>query len=191
MNRWAKLTLVAGLLLGTIVLATWLGRRPHLTCHRAIFGALGHWEIETKTSGWYPNVEGRSQASLALLEPYLKDGRSELRDYRYVPGLRSDDPRELVLMYVKEPSRRSWHGDTPWFRRERRWVVLNPQMWDGEGDRSSEVAEWIPTNEFTDRLARTLRFLSENRRAGWTNAAAEHSGFLQSPRKSPSGNLGP
>jgi len=183
MKKWIKVTAAGCVLLGSVVLTTWVGRRPHLTCHSAIFGSLEQWMLETTNSDWYPNVEGRSLESLAVLAPYLKDGRSELRDYRYVPGLMSDDPKELVLMYVKEPSRRSWHGDTRWFGKEKRWVVLSPQPWPGEGDRYSEAAEWIPTDEFTNRLAETLRFLSENARPDWTNAVSEHLEFLRSLRK--------
>jgi len=87
-------------------------------------------------------------------------------------------------MYVKEPSRRSWHGDTPrWFRKEKRWVVLSPQMREGEADRYSEVGEWIPTDEFTNRLTQTLRFLSDQGRTNWANTVAEHREFLPSLRK--------
>lgn len=152
---------------------------PHFTCHRALDGTFDQWKIATGSSNWYPNVGGKAPQSLAVLNPYLFKA-DELRDYRYVPGLRSDDPEELVLLYVKEPTRRKWHGDTRWFRKQKGWVVLNPQSKSGEGDRWSEVAEWIPTDEFTNRLVRTLQFLAENERPHWTNVVQEHSVFLQS-----------
>ncbi len=63
---------------------------------------------------------------------------------------------------------------------EKKWIVLNPQMEAGEEDRWSEVAEGIPTVEFTSRLARTLQFLSENERTNCADVINEHSKFLLS-----------
>lgn len=83
-----------------------------------------------------------------------------------------------MLAYVKEPTRRTWHGDTHWFRQEKRWLIVNPQMADGGKGPWGELSEWIPTSEFEKRLARTLQFLRENQRANWTNAVAEHQEVL-------------
>jgi hypothetical protein len=82
MKKWTKMTVAVGVLMGTVVLATWVGRQPHLTCHKVIFGASAQWQSGTTKSDWYPNFEGGCLESPALLAPFLNDGRSELRDYR-------------------------------------------------------------------------------------------------------------
>jgi len=150
---------------------------PHFTCHRGLDGAFEQWKMATTNRNWYPNVGGTSSASLELIAPYVKGGMDEFRDYKYVPGLRSDDPADLILMYVRQASRRKWHGDSKWFRAEKRWVVLNPPTADGEGDRWSEIAEWIPHDEFTNRLAQTLRYLRQHDRPHWQVAEEEHENF--------------
>ncbi len=157
---------------------------PQIECHRAIDGAFQQWKFVTTNDLWYPNIEGSSAKSLETIAAYFDPNDSNaLCDYRYVPGLKSDDSSDLILMYVKEPSRRNWHGDTHYFRKEKRWIVLNPAMDDGEDDKWSEVGEWISTTEFTNRLTKTLRFLSENQRPYWTNAINEHSEFFKSLQK--------
>ena len=155
---------------------------PHFTCHRGLVAAFDQWMLETTNTNWYPNILGSSTNSLEVITPYIKNGMTELRDYSYVPGLKSDDPADLILMYVKEPTRRKWHGDTRWFRMHKGWVVLNPQYRDGEGNRWSEVAEWIPADEFTNRLGRTLRFLESNDRKNWAAVAREHEDNLHPPK---------
>jgi len=119
--------------------------------------------IETTSGNWLPNVRGSSRESLALLVPYLSDPENTdpLRDYRYVPGLKSDDPATLIMAYVRVPSRRTWHGDTHWFRRDKRWVVLNPRMSQPDTDPRgwSECGEAIPNAQFKARLQATLDYL--------------------------------
>jgi len=183
MKKWRWTRVLVGsvcLLFGGWALALWLGPPgPNIVCHRGLDGAYMQWMMETTNGEWYPNVEGSSAKTLALVARYYGPDMNALRDYRYVPGLKRDDPKDLILAYVKEPSRRRWHGDAHWFGREKRWVVLNPRVEDGEGDRWAEVAEWIPTDEFENRLAKTLQFLSENHRSYSTNAVIEHQRFLQ------------
>jgi len=118
---------------------------------------------------------------LALLTSYLHEGPTALRDYRYVPGLRSDDAEGLILIYVKRPSRRTWHGDTHWFRADKRWVVLNPRMSSpSEGDARgwSECGEAICGTQFKTRLRATLDYLKSKERPSWQAAREEHLGFL-------------
>lgn len=185
MRRRTKVILGMSCLLPVLVAAyllflVWSGPPgPRFVCHRGVVAAFEQWKLVTAGGGWYPNVEGSSARSLAAIAPYVKEGMS---DYRYVPGLKEDDPADLILMYVREPTRRKWHGDARWYRLEKRWVVLNPQTRDGEGDRWSELAEWIPADEFTHRLGRTLQFLKDNNRPHWETVVREHSEFLESPK---------
>lgn len=153
---------------------------PHIICHKQIDGALEQWKLETTNGDWFPNVDGKSLPSLSFATNYIPDAESWFRDYRYVPGLNSTDSPELVLMYVKEPSWRRWHGDRRWFGLQKRWIVLNPQFRQGDDDKWSEVGEWIPTEEFTNRLAKTLDYLAKEKRPYFTNVIKEHAEFLRS-----------
>ena len=155
---------------------------PHFTCHKALDGAIQQWRIETTNEVAYPNVGGNSARSLAVLRLYLGDDVDrELRDYGYVPGLRSDDPPDLIVFYLKQSSRRTWHGDTHWFTGSKRWFVLNPQ-WDtlNPSNAAVEMGEMISTKDFETRLAGTLAFLRQEARPGWETAEQEHQSFLHS-----------
>jgi len=154
------------------ILLSWFPPGPHLTCNRAIEGSIDQWRLESKTNG-FPNARGEAVASLQLIMPFMTPG--SLRDYGYVPGLQPDDAQELVLFYVKEPSRKRWHGDGWSPFQTKLWIVVNPQF-----SGSYEDAEAITTIEFRRRLAKTLEFLESNRRPGSTNAANEHRKLLES-----------
>lgn len=155
---------------------------PHFVCHRALDGSFQQWMLETTNGPWFPNVEGKSADSLALLIPYFHEGPRAFQDYRYIPGLRSDDPESLILVYVRVPSRRTWHGDTHWFRKEKRWVILNPRASSpdsGDPRAWSECGEAIPSEQFKTRLTATLEYLKRNGRSGWQAATDEHMQFLR------------
>ena len=158
-----------------------VGPEPHFVCHKAIDGALQQWMRETTNDVWYPNLSGSSGKSLTLLTRYLHEEANALRDYRYIPGLKSDDPADLILFYMREPSRRTWHGDAHWFRLDRRWVILNPRMSqpNGGGARGwSECGEAISTSQFRIRLKATLDFLKASGRPEWQSVVNEHATFL-------------
>lgn len=171
------------LLFGALVLAVIVGPPgPHFTCHRGLDAAFTLWQQTAKVKNWYPNVQGDSTKSLELVAPYIRNGMTDLRDYRYIPGLKLDDPEELILMYLKEPSWRTWHGDTHWIRSNKRWVILNPRMSfpdETYGRGWSEAGEAIETPDFKRRLQATLDFLKENNRPDWTNVVQEHGAFLK------------
>ena len=171
------------LLLSGCALLLWLRPPgPNIICHRGLDGAFMIWSAETTNGDWYPNVDGSSAKSLSVIARYYGPDPKALRDYRYVPGLKRDDPKDLILAYVTEPSRRRWHGDGHWFRKEKRWVVLNPRIENAEDDqldRWGELAECIPADELENRLAKTLRFLSVNQRNSCTNVVMEHQKLLQ------------
>ena len=156
------------------------GPGPDIVCHKQIHGAFVQWSLETTNAPRYPNIQGDSSKSLNILNAYIKDATAWLHDYRYVPGLSASDPPDLTLMYVAQPSRRTWHGDQHWLLGKKRWVVLNTHFdTPPAAGYPSELGEWIPTSEFTNRLAKTLQYLAANNRPYWTNVVKEHSAFLQ------------
>jgi hypothetical protein len=185
-----KIALVLGTLLalvfgGLITLSVLGPPGPQFICHRLLDSILEQWKFETTNSVQFPNVGGSSKQSLALLIPYLGGDTNALRDYRYVPGLHSDDPDNLVLFYLTEPSRRTWHGDTitHWFFGPKRWIVLNPRMNSPDyesGRAGGELDEAISAAEFRKRLRATLDFLKQNARPGWQEAEQEHMQFISS-----------
>jgi hypothetical protein len=188
MKRRRKIALTSGALLvfvlaGVIAVVVLGPPGPHFVCHRALDGALQQWKLETTNAVLFPNVAGSSTQSLALVVPYLSQDADVLRDYGYVPGLHPDDPEELILFYLKEPSRRTWHGDTHWFSGPKRWVVLNPRMTSpdsGSVRAGGELCEAISLAEFKDRLRATLDYLKRNERPGWEAAGQEHVRFISS-----------
>ena len=142
--------------------------------------------MATTNENWYPNIEGDSGRSLEAVAVYTYDGMTSLQDYRYIAGLKSDDSEGLILMYVNRPSSRTWHGDSHWFRMQKRWVILNPQMSspdDTFGPGWSELGEAITTPEFKRRIQATLDYLKNNNRPFWTNVVQEHTAFLRSIEK--------
>lgn len=188
MKRSRKIALSIGALLGLVLAgltaAVVLGPPgPNFVCHRLLDGALQQWMLETTNGVTFPNVDGSSSRSLAVLLPYLgpPDDTNMLRDYMYVPGLRSDDPKNLILFYLREPSRWTWHGDTHWFGGSKRWIVLNPQMSLLNTDSpqaGGELDEAISLAEFKNRLLATLDYLKRNNRPGWQATEQEHMRFV-------------
>jgi|ERR1019366_1062203 hypothetical protein len=189
MKRSRKTALAIGallvLVLAGLTTAVVLGPPgPHFVCHRLLDGALEQWMLETTNGVTFPNVDGSSSQSLRLVLPYLGlNDTNALRDYMYVPGLRSDDPDNLILFYLREPSRRTWHGDTHWFSGPKRWVVLNPRMSSPDSDSAragGELCEAISSAEFKDRLRATIDYLKQNKRPNWEAAEQEHMRFISS-----------
>jgi hypothetical protein len=96
-----------------------------------------------------------------------------------VPGLKADDPADLVLLYTTRPTRFVWHGDHPSLFRARRWVVVAPDFGMSPEPRGrGELSDWIDTPQLKARLRKTLDYLKANDRPFWTNVVAEHGAFL-------------
>ncbi len=166
-----------------------LGPRPF--CHKILTGILIQREMEHRAkgdmSGAYPNVGGGSEKSMIEIASYFpspaKDGATEmLRQYAFVPGLQESDPENLILMYLKQQTRYTWHGDTRANRNKLMWIVFSPGL-----DSPFDTDEWCPegarklnTREFKARLQATLDYLKANNRPYWTNTVREHSAFLNS-----------
>jgi len=152
---------------------------PRPLCHRAIDGAFQRWTLATGETNAYPNVEGKGAASLAMVQPYFGES---IQQYAYVPGLRGDDPEDLVFMYMKEKTSRTWHADashsifTPM-----RWMVLSRQIIDH--GTCPEGGELLDTPEFRKRITATIAFLKDNQRPYWQVVANEQLAFLRSVKE--------
>ena len=158
---------------------------PRPFCHKQVQLSMDLWKEGNKiqTNG-YPNVSGLSSNSLVSLNRYSGGGWGGayvLTNYKYVPGLKEDDPDELVLMYFDKPTRCTWHADSPTFSRPRKWVVVPPGFYfrGFDSPHNGECSDWIDTTEFKIRLQKTLDFLKDNDRPFWTNVVAEHTEFLR------------
>ena len=121
------LAIMVGLCLGYYnFILDWQGR-PF--CHKQIMFAFSSWmgtdgvDISSKTNA-FPNVNGASQESLASIRDEMNGYMDWAKDYRYIPGLRGDDPGDLVLMYVDRPTRWTWHGMPPTVFKEKAWIVV-------------------------------------------------------------------
>jgi hypothetical protein len=157
----------------------WQGR-PF--CHKQIDGAFMEWmgehggNVNSHTNA-YPNTDGKGAESLAAIGQYMRD-MDWARNYRYVPGLRQDDPPDLVLLYLDRPTRWVWHGQPPTVFRQEAWMII-PLDWRPVPG-SGELSEQVSLGEFRARLKRTLDFVRTNERPNWQTVVAEHTKFLDS-----------
>lgn len=88
-------------------------RDPLWLCQKILYSGLEQWKEEAGTNVW-PNVDGDSAKSFAEIEERFlspPDNHAYSTAYRYVPGLRDDDPPDLIFMYLKRMTRRTWNGD--------------------------------------------------------------------------------
>jgi hypothetical protein len=138
-----------------------------------------------------PNVEGRSIDSLAKLLWFDAEEAKEWNEkYQYVPGLRKGDPGDLVLMYMKVPTRWVHHaaGPSSIFAKYR-WVLVpldfavpgnpNGTRIDREIPYGGENFERVSTDELRSRLRKTATFVQENNRPHWQTVLEENENFLK------------
>lgn len=153
--------------------------RPY--CHKAIDLAFHNWQDINGTER-FPNINGNSKESLAVISPDF--GNRPLHDtYMYVPGLQRDDPGDLVLMYVRQPTRWIWHGQRPTIFHDMAWILVPVDMKFHGPDRAAgpgEFSERVSFHEFRRRLVKTLKYLEENERPNWRAVVKEHTQFLDS-----------
>jgi hypothetical protein len=133
----------------------------------------------------FPNVKGLSRDSLATIGGSMGDYMAWTNDYNYVPGLREDDPPDLVLMYFNRPTRWNWHGAPPTIFKEKAWIIIPVDFGSGSDFRPhtgeiGECSERVSLDEFRIRLRRTLDFIRTNERPNWQMVVAEHEKFLNS-----------
>jgi hypothetical protein len=130
----------------------------------------------------FPNVKGLSQDSLATLRDGMGGYMDWAKDYNYVPGLREDDPGDLVLMYFNRPTRWTWHGVVPTIFKKKKWIIVPVDFAMGMRPRSDpgEYSERVSLDEFRNRLRRTLDFVRTNECPNWQTVVAENTKFLDS-----------
>jgi len=150
-----------------------------LFCHKAISLGFRMW-CDDHTNA-FPNVRGSSHDSLVALRDKFATTEVE-NNYRYVPGLRPEDPGDLVLMYYSRPTRWTLHILTPTIFEKKAWIVipvdftLGPRRQRGPGEESERLSR----AEFRKALRNTLDFVRTNERPNWEAVVQEHTGFLES-----------
>ena len=165
-------------------------RKPF--CHKQMTLALYVWTNDHPSAA-FPNVEGNSLRSMGAAAEQFVVTNQIFRDYHYVPGLRGDDPKELVLFYFNQPTRWRSHMGVPYRWQSKAWIVvpLDSYYWDQEGPKRigpapnqivgyGEQSESLTTEQFNNRLMATLDFLRTNNRPNWQAVEKEHKAFLQS-----------
>lgn len=150
---------------------------PRPVCNKALDGCFEQWMMENHTNT-YPNAGGIGSNSLVMLGT---DFPAFVQDYGYIPGLRSDDSKGLVLMYLKIKTHYHWHGDaehtifSPLL-----WMVISPDIADSEEPDYPEGGQLVDTAEFKRRIEKTVAFLKANQRPNWQVVAKEQEDFLKS-----------
>jgi hypothetical protein len=161
-------------------------------CNKVLFFAVQNWFDTHTKSLELPNVSGKSASSFQKLKPFLGDETEEwAARYQYMPGLRRGDPGDLVLAYLKTPTRWRHHAaGPPWVFDERKWILISFDFADTMGSSIAgrvpremsdvgENAERVSLKELKNRLRKTLKCLQENNRPHWQTVAAENEEFLR------------
>jgi hypothetical protein len=133
----------------------------------------------------FPNVKGLSQDSLATLRDAMSmyGNMDWATNYNYVPGLREDDPGDLVLMYFNRPTRWTWFALPPTIFQEKEWIIIPVDFGRGmrpRPEKDRDYSERVSLDEFRRRLRETIDFVRTNDRPNWQTVVAEHTKFLDS-----------
>jgi hypothetical protein len=172
-------TVIAGIAFGAAYFF-WTDSVGQPVCHKVFDTVLHGWQQEAGTRQ-FPNVNGSSEDSLAVLTSQFGQDISDR--YLYVPGLSRDDPGDLILMYVRQPTRWVWHGSTPSMFAGKAWIVVPADM-KFYGPRkdltAGECSERLSLSEFRTRLQKTLDYLKSKKPDNWEAVVKEHSDFLKS-----------
>lgn len=181
------LALLAGLAFGSYhFILDWQGR---LYCHKQIMFAFHLWMLDQgldsdSNTNSFPNVNGVGRDSLATIRDYM-NGYGDMdwaKGYRYVPGLRQNDPGDLVLLYLDRPTRWTRHGAPGTIFRKKAWMIVPVDFTIGGRSQTGvgELSERVSLTEFHRRLNRTLDFIRTNERPNWQTIVAEQTTFLNS-----------
>jgi hypothetical protein len=187
MKKILKVTCGLIVVAGLVVVAFLLRFPPDPLwfCQKAMGSGVEQY-LQTAGTNAYPNLDGDSLRSFRLMAEYMAPAYAVeriLADYAYVPGLTVDDPKDLVVFYLKKRTRKTWNGDhSASVFGKRRWMVIGPDFWWNGPNR-----EWLPeggqvlsTAEFRNRLSTTLAFLRQNQRPNWETVVKEQAAFLES-----------
>jgi hypothetical protein len=188
------LAVVVGLLLlvvsipATVYFLT--DRQNEPLCHKLALIQFQNWLDREKTDA-LPNINGESAESINKLNhDFEKEEINQWNSrYQYVPGLRRGDPGDLVLMYMKQPTRYIWHSNPQSIFAEARWMVvpldfcgggIGRGMLDRQIPYRGENSERLSLEEFKNRLRKTLKFLQDDNRPHWQTVVAENEALLAS-----------
>src|SRR3954471_25065276 len=106
--RRLAITLVVLVSLSLVVYAVWDSRgKPY--CHKQIMLAFHVWQDESRNINVFPNASGHSVESLTVIRDEMGGKMDWAKGYQYIPGLNNDDPGDLVLMYLTQPTRWTSH----------------------------------------------------------------------------------
>ena len=191
-KRYRILLWVAGVVVVLVVLAfgyhhfilDWEGRP---VCDKGIMFAFYEWmgdngrDPNTHTNA-FPNINGIGAGSFATISNAMGSQMAGTREYRYVPGLRQDDPGDLVLVYLDRPTRWTWHEAYPTIFKKKAWMFVPVDFTMGGRPvrGGGELSERVSLDEFRRRLTRTLDCIRTNERPNWQTIVAEHTKFLES-----------
>ena len=186
-GRLAKYTVIAlaGISLLVCGFVVRFPRDPLCLCQKILNGGLEQWKQEAGTNIW-PNLDGDSAKSFAQIEDrYLSppDDHAYSSAYGYVPGLKDDDPPDLIFMYLRRMTRRTWNGDhSATIFTSKKWMVIGPRFWSGTSpdDGLPEGGEVVDTTELKRRFQKTFEFLRANNRPYVEAIFAEQTRFLDS-----------
>jgi hypothetical protein len=161
------------------LLLDWQGR-PF--CHKQITLSFKLWMDDNggnlnSGTNIFPNVGGTGKASLEAIREEMGGSMEWAKNYRYIAGLREDDPGHLVLMYLDQPTRWTWHGPPPTIFKDKKWIVVRVDFESVFGP--GECSERISTEDFKKRLGETMDFVRTNARPNWQTVVLEHSKFLE------------
>jgi hypothetical protein len=157
-------------------------------CHKQIMMGFLTWMDangmhSTDDNNPFPNVGGVGRESLAAIHAEMGEQMAWTQDYRYVPGLRQDDPGDLVLMYFNRPTRWTAHMLPPTIFAAKEWILV-PVDFISFGSRSpsepGENSERASAAEFKQRLKKTIDYIRANKRPNWQTIVAEQTKFLDS-----------
>ena len=162
----------------------WAGRP---TCHKCVMSGFKIWmedngmDINSQTNA-FPNTNGFGAVSLTAISNGMAGHMDWAQAYRYVPGLREDDPGDLVLLYLDRPTRWTWHGPAPTIFKEKAWMIVPVDfaMAARSTPGGGELSERVSLAEFRSRLRGTLDYVRTNERPHWQTVVAEHTKFLDS-----------
>ena len=186
--RAVRLLRVGGLLLagGVSAMTVWyffvLDWHARRFCHSQIMNGLRLWMADRGTNV-FPNIGGHSRESMLAIRTEMGGYSDWIDRYSYVAGLTEDDPGDLVMLYVAEPTRWTWHGDPPSRFRDKAWILVPVDFKLGRREAShlgpGEESERVSPAEFARRLRKTLDFLRDHQRPHWETVIGEHRELLE------------
>lgn len=183
--RWGFVLLFTLLLIHAGYIRFILDWSGQPVCHKVLMTSIEIWTEDHETNA-FPNINGEGHDSLAELREAYPNADLANR-YSYVAGLHKDDPGDLVLMYVKQPTRWIWHGRPNSIFNKKAWIVVPVDFAIGKSSErvtqvtsAGECSETLSNVDFGARLQRTLDYLRTNSRPNWQTVLAEHTKALES-----------